>query len=262
VRLASVRLRISRGPQEIRTEGRRLEDCCSEGEPLNFPEAGRAVPAKSVFTISLPKINQFFGTSTPSSSIVARKEEQRKWGIEDMKTSQRSNQDRPKEPQGRPSGTGDTQTLPQLFVRDLAHCPRFDRAAEYTLACQLRSARLQLVTSLKAQHERLVALLGEPSLPSSYDTISEAEILRLLNSVQVRVDRAGEQETSRDIMALQNWLARVRRDLRRFHEYRDEMVRRPPFRGHACPTISTPRGEPSRSRAGRCLRNDACGRKI
>ena len=143
-----------------------------------------------------------------------------------MKTSQRSNQDRPKELQGRPSRTEDTQTLPQLFVRDLAHCPRFDRAAEYTLACQLRSARLQLVTSLKAQHERLVALLGEPSLPSSYDTISEAEILRLLNSVQVCVDRASEQETSRDIMALQNWLARVRRDLRRFHEYRDEMVHR------------------------------------
>jgi hypothetical protein len=71
-----------------------------------------------------------------------------------MTTSQPRDHHYPQEPESGESGTRDTQTLLQLFARDHTHCPHFDRAAEYTLACQLRSARLQLVTSLTAQNER------------------------------------------------------------------------------------------------------------
>lgn len=122
-----------------------------------------------------------------------------------------------------PMGTSD---LVQIFTLDLTHCPRFDRAAEYTLACQTRSAWLQLVFSLKTQHQRLAALLSEHHLPSSYDAISEVQILRLLHAVHVHVDRAQTHGTRHDLTALRSWLTGMRAALAHFHNCRDEMVRR------------------------------------
>jgi len=122
--------------------------------------------------------------------------------------------------------TTDAPDLLQLFSLDLAHCPRFDREEEYTLACRTRSAWLRLVTSLRAQHECLAALLGEHYLPASYDALGELEVLRLLRLVRVRVGRVRTHEAGPDITSLRSWLAQIREDLERFRDCRDEMVRR------------------------------------
>jgi RNA polymerase nonessential primary-like sigma factor len=116
--------------------------------------------------------------------------------------------------------------LVQLFTLDLAHCPRFDRTAEYTLARRTRSAWVQLIISLQARHEHLATLLGTHHLPSSYDTISESEILQLLHRIHGHVEQAKVRTASCDIASLQSWLAQVRENLARFRDCRDEMVRR------------------------------------
>ena len=115
--------------------------------------------------------------------------------------------------------------LLQLFSLDLAHCPRFDRATEYTLACRARSAWLRLIMSLKAQHPHLTTLLSKQHLPLSYDTLSEPEILRLLHQVHVRVDLAETHEADLHMASVRSWVAQMKEDLARFRGCRDEMVR-------------------------------------
>ena len=118
----------------------------------------------------------------------------------------------------------DARDLIQLLSLDLTHCSCLDRQEEYALACLTRSAWQQLVTSLKAQHNLMIALLGERHLPSSYDTLSEPEVLRLLHQLRVRVDRVGTHEACQPMASVRNWLAQMRVDLARFRDYRDAMV--------------------------------------
>src|SRR5262249_35700968 len=143
-----------------------------------------------------------------------------------MNTSQQSYGHRANEPEMETPRALNTPDLLQLFSLDLAYCPRLDHEEEYTLACRTRSAWLHLVTSLKAQHKRLAALLGEHCRPSSYNAFSEREVMRLLRHVQGYVDRTETRATSPDMTSLRNWLARMRADLVRFRGCRDEMVRR------------------------------------
>lgn len=119
----------------------------------------------------------------------------------------------------------DARNLLQLFALDLAHYPRLAQEEEYTLACRTRSSWRHLVTSLQAQHHLMTALLGERHLPSSYDTLSEPEVLRLLHQVRVRVDRAETHEANLHMASVRSWLAQMTEDLARFRGCRDEMVR-------------------------------------
>ena len=81
-----------------------------------------------------------------------------------------------------------TPNLFHLFALDLAHCPQFDRTAEYALACQTHAAWRRLVHSLEVQHDHLVRMLGPHPLPSSYNTISESDIVHLLHLLQLHMD--------------------------------------------------------------------------
>jgi RNA polymerase sigma factor (sigma-70 family) len=119
-----------------------------------------------------------------------------------------------------------TPNLFHLFALDLAHCPRFDRTAEYALACQTQTAWRHLIHSLEVQHDHLVRLLGPHPLPSSYNTISESDIVHLLHLLQVRVDLTKIPQDSPAIVSTRDWLAQMRADLANFRRYRDEMVRR------------------------------------
>lgn len=121
--------------------------------------------------------------------------------------------------------TTDARNLLQLFSLDLAHYPRLVREEEYALACRTRSSWQHLVTSLKAQHNLMTTLLGERHLPSSYDTLSEPEVLRLLHQVLVRVDRAETHKADPHLASVRSWVAQMREDLARFRDYRDAMVR-------------------------------------
>ena len=114
----------------------------------------------------------------------------------------------------------------QLFSVDLRQCPRFDRTAEYALACQTRTAWRHLVHSLEMQHDYLARLLGPHLLPSSYDTISESDIVLLLHHVQVHMDRTKVPQSSPGMVHMRDWLAQMQTDLANFRYCRDEMVRR------------------------------------
>jgi hypothetical protein len=120
----------------------------------------------------------------------------------------------------------DTPDPLHLFFRDLARCPQFDRAAEYELACRTRSTWLHLVSSLEAQHERIARLLGTQDLPTSYEAISEPDIVHLLHRVHIQVDRVKTHGPSLDLASLRTWLVQMRANLVPFRQCRDEMVRR------------------------------------
>ena len=143
-----------------------------------------------------------------------------------MHTSQVSDNHRMKELERVVPGARNMPNLFQLFSLDLAHCPRFDRTAEYALACQTHTAWRHLVHSLEAQHDHLARLLGPQLLPSSYNTISEPDIVHLLHLIQVRMDRTKIPQSSPDMTYTRDWLAQMRADLADFRHYRDEMVRR------------------------------------
>jgi RNA polymerase sigma factor (sigma-70 family) len=144
----------------------------------------------------------------------------------DMHTSQVSDNHRMQELERVVPQAQNVPNLFQLFSLDLRRCPRFDRTAEYALACQTHAAWRHLVHSLEVQHDHLVRLLGPHLLPSSYNTISESDIVHLLYLLQVRVDLTKIPQFSPAIASTRDWLAQMRADLADFRRYRDEMVRR------------------------------------
>jgi RNA polymerase sigma factor (sigma-70 family) len=143
-----------------------------------------------------------------------------------MHTNQGSDEHRTKEPEQVVLRAQNIPNLFQLLALDLASCPRFDRTTEYTLACQTRTAWRRLIHSLETQHSDLVRLLGPHLLPSSYGTVSELDIVRLLHNVQVRVDRIQSPQSGPAVASARDWLAQMRADLADFRHCRDEMVRR------------------------------------
>jgi RNA polymerase sigma factor (sigma-70 family) len=143
-----------------------------------------------------------------------------------MNTNQLSDNRRTKVPERIVPHARNTPNLFQLFSLDLAHCPRFDRTAEGALAWQTHTAWRHLVHSLEAQHDHLARLLGPHLLPSSYDTISESDIVHLLHHAQVRVDRTKIPQPGPAMASTRDWLAQMRTDLANFRHCRDEMVRR------------------------------------
>jgi RNA polymerase sigma factor (sigma-70 family) len=143
-----------------------------------------------------------------------------------MHTSQVSDNHRMKELERIVPGARNMPNLFQLFSLDLRRCQQFDRTAEYALACQTQTAWRHLIHSLEAQHDHLARLLGPQLLPSSYNTISESNIVLLLHHVQVHVDRTKVPQSSPDMTDTRGWLAQMRTDLADFRRYRDEMVRR------------------------------------
>lgn len=119
-----------------------------------------------------------------------------------------------------------TPNLLHLFSLDLAHCPRFDRAEEYALACRTRAAWLALITSVQTHRALLLHHVGEQLLPVSSDTLSEGDILRLVYHVEAHVKQSNRHATQPPPASLQTWLTQMHAHLAHFRHCRDEMVHR------------------------------------
>jgi RNA polymerase primary sigma factor len=143
-----------------------------------------------------------------------------------MKTGRCSDHRRMKAPEKVVPRAQNTSDLFQVFALELAQCPRFDRTAEYTLARHTHAAWRCLLRALAAHHDHLMRLLSPRLLPSSYDTMSESDIVRLLRHVQERVERTQGPQSSPAIASTRDWLAHMQANLAHFRYCRDEMVRR------------------------------------
>jgi RNA polymerase primary sigma factor len=124
--------------------------------------------------------------------------------------------------------TEETHDLMQLFSLDLGHVPCLEREEEYVLACQARNAWQGVLERLREQHSVVTALLTEKKrTPASYDSLSEQDVLPLLDHIEDRLRQPEQEEAPGPVRKMLHiWLCHVRADLARFHEHRDELVRR------------------------------------
>jgi RNA polymerase sigma factor (sigma-70 family) len=124
--------------------------------------------------------------------------------------------------------TEETRDLMHLFSLDLGHLPCLEREEEYLLACQARNAWQGVLERLREQHSLVTALLAENKRAFvSYDSLSEPDVLPLLDYVDDQLRQPEQEEVRGPVRKiLQIWLCRVRAELARFREHRDELVRR------------------------------------
>jgi RNA polymerase sigma factor (sigma-70 family) len=124
--------------------------------------------------------------------------------------------------------TEETRDLMHLFSLDLGHLPCLEREEEYLLACQARNAWQGVLERLREQHSLVTALLAENKRAFvSYDSLSEPDVLPLLDYVDDQLRQLEQEEVRGPVRKiLQIWLCRVRAELARFREHRDELVRR------------------------------------
>ena len=124
--------------------------------------------------------------------------------------------------------TEETRDLMHLFSLDLGHLPCLEREEEYLLACQARNAWQGVLERLWEQHSLVTALLAENKRAFvSYDSLSEPDVLPLLDYVDDQLRQPEQEEVRGPVRKiLQIWLCRVRAELARFREHRDELVRR------------------------------------
>ncbi len=124
--------------------------------------------------------------------------------------------------------TEETRDLMHLFSLDLGHLPCLEREEEYLLACQARNAWQGVLERLREQHSLVTALLAENKRAFvSYDSLSEPDVLPLLDYVGDQLRQLEQEEVRGPVRKiLQIWLCRVRAELARFREHRDELVRR------------------------------------
>jgi len=124
--------------------------------------------------------------------------------------------------------TEETRDLMHLFSLDLGHLPCLEREEEYLLACQARNAWQGVLERLREQHSLVTALLAEDKRAFvSYDSLSESDVLPLLDYVDDQLRQPEQEEVRGPVRKiLQIWLCRVRAELARFREHRDELVRR------------------------------------
>jgi RNA polymerase sigma factor (sigma-70 family) len=124
--------------------------------------------------------------------------------------------------------TEETRDLMHLFSLDLGHLPCLEREEEYLLACQARNAWQGVLERLREQHSLVTALLAENKRAFvSYDSLSEPDVLPLLDYVDDQLRQPEQEEVRGPVRKIsQIWLCRVRAELARFREHRDELVRR------------------------------------
>jgi RNA polymerase sigma factor (sigma-70 family) len=124
--------------------------------------------------------------------------------------------------------TEETRDLKHLFSLDLGHLPCLEREEEYLLACQARNAWQGVLERLREQHSLVTALLAENKRAFvSYDSLSEPDVLPLLDYVDDQLRQPEQEEVRGPVRKIsQIWLCRVRAELARFREHRDELVRR------------------------------------
>jgi len=124
--------------------------------------------------------------------------------------------------------TEETRDLMHLFSLDLGHLPCLEREEEYLLACQARNAWQGVLERLREQHSLVTALLAENKRAFvSYDSLSEPDVLPLLDYVDDQLRQPEQEEVRGPVRKiLQIWLCRVRAEMARFREHRDELVRR------------------------------------
>ena len=117
-------------------------------------------------------------------------------------------------------------SLSRLFSLDLAQCPAYDRAAEYHLACRTRAAWLRLVNAVRIHAHCQDRLSPSLQWAAADDTVSERDILHLLQGVNTTSERPKTRERASAQTTTETWVEQIQADLAEFRRCRDEMVQR------------------------------------